>query len=79
MSAFSSPARRLVAATVFLAGLASPLATPLFAGCSGVKVFYASGSGSSTSEAKKNAMNNVKKKVAAYKKKHPGCKVQIKF
>jgi len=61
---------------VVLVGLIGFPVSPVMAHCP-TKIFTASGSGSTKAEARKNAMKKIKKKVAAYKKKHPGCKVKI--
>lgn len=70
--------RLLLTAAVLLLSLGAPGGSLLMAACPKVKIFVATGSGSNSAEAKKNALKNVKKKIAAYKKKHPGCKVKIK-
>jgi ABC-type glycerol-3-phosphate transport system substrate-binding protein len=71
--------RLLLTSAVLLLSFGIPAGSLLRAACPEVKVFVATGSGSNKAEAKKNALKNVKKKVAAYKKKHPGCKVKIKI
>ena len=70
---------RLLLVTIALLGLVSPFGNLVLASCPGIKTFTASGSGSNSSEARKNAIKKLKKKIAAYKKKHPGCKVKIKL
>jgi ABC-type glycerol-3-phosphate transport system substrate-binding protein len=78
---FAQKSQRILSAVLmlFIVGLGTVGTVGTANACNKTKVFTATGTGSTEAEARKDAKRKVKKKIAAYKKKHPGCKVKVRY